>query len=378
MIDGRSSGITPLTLQQVSAGESSVTIELPGFEPTTVKAAVRANEFTDMGTIPLVRSVGALLVQTEPQDCAYVLLSADGATEIRRGRTPEQVPNLPTGNYRVRFERAGWPVTELQAEVKRQTTGMTSHRFGVGQVAIVTNPAGAEIRNGEKVLGISPLQVELPAGEHRQLTATLAGYKTASFDVKVVLGEVSKPAPIALEPAGSTLSVVSIPDDLRYQVYAGAVVVAGAVPLQQGLTPALVEKLAPGQYTVVINSPPWPVSSKIVEIGSQPISEIVHTLPSGTLHVTSQPEGATINVNGIEVVVPIGRYDVGAEWKGRPARIRSVELADDESEDIRFDFTTSTSTRSKSRRVRRPVKESVFTKVGRSIQNLFTSDKRRR
>jgi PEGA domain len=200
-----------------------------------------------------------------------------------------------------------------------------------------------------------------------------------------VMGEVSKPAPIVLAMETATLSVVSIPDDLRYQIYAGAVVPQGAIPFQQGLTPALIEKLPPGQYTVVVNSPPWPVSSKVVEVGPQSLSEVVLTLPSGTLHVKSLPEGASININGkdmgkapIEVVVPIGRYDVGAEWKGRPARVRSVELGDDDSEDLSFDFTTSTSTRSKTKRVRRPVKESVFTKVGRSIQNLFTGGPKRR
>jgi hypothetical protein len=385
MMDGKPVGITPLTINQVPAGERPVTVEMPGFEATTVKASVRANEFTDMGTIPLTRSVGSLLVQTEPQDCAYALLSADGATEIRRGRTPEQVPNLPTGTYRVRFERSGWPAAESTAEVTRQATGITSHRFGTGRMEIVTNPPGAEIRMGEKVLGVSPVQTELPAGDHRKLTASLAGYQTTSFDVKVLMGESIRTAPIALAAQSATLSVVSIPDDLRYQVFAGAVLAPGAAPLQEGITPALLEKLAPGQYTVVINSPPWPVSSKVVQVGSQALSEVVHTLPSGTLHVTSQPEGATVMVNGkdmgktpMEVVVPIGGYEVGAVWKGRPARVRSVELGDDESENIRFDFTTSTSTRSKTKRVRRPVKESVFTKVGRSIQNLFTGSKKRR
>jgi hypothetical protein len=301
------------------------------------------------------------------------------------GRTTGPSAELTHGNLPYRFERSGWPPNESTAEVTRQATGIASHRFGVGHVEIVTNPPGAEIRLGEKVLGVSPIQTDLPAGEHRKLTASLAGYQTASFDLKVLMGESNKPAPIVLSAQSATLSVVSIPDDLRYQLFAGAVVAPGATPLQEGLTPALVQKLAPGQYTVVINSPPWPVSSKVVEVGSQAISEVVHTLPSGTLHVTSQPEGATVTVNGkdmgktpMEVVVPIGGYEVGAEWKGRPARVRSVDLGDDESENIRFDFTTSTSTRSKTKRVKKPVKESVFTKVGRSIQNLFTDDKKRR
>ena len=348
-----------------------------------VTASVRPNEFTDLGVVNLPRSVGTLVVQSEPQDCAYTLLSADGATEIRKGRTPEQIPNLPTGSYRVLIHREGWPVQQTSATVERQSTSVATHRFGSGMLSIASDPAGAEIRLGNRLLGKTPLEVELPSGTHA-LLAVLPGYREVQFQAQVNTGETTKQQPILLAPQPPKLSIKTDPSELHFRVYAGAVVFPDATILKEGMTPAVIEDLPAGRYTVVFDTPPWPISSRVVDLSPRGMTEVQQDYPAGTLAVTSQPEGSKVLVNGdeagttpLEIVVPIGTYEISAEWKGRTARTRTVELGAEETETIKFDFTTSTSTKSRSRRVRKPVQESVFKKVGRSIQNFFTGDKKK-
>jgi tRNA A-37 threonylcarbamoyl transferase component Bud32 len=377
-------GVTPCALKGIASGSQAVRVEMAGFEPMVLTASVRPNEFTDLGVVNLPRSVGALVVQSEPQDCAYTLLSADGATEIRKGRTPEQIPNLPTGNYRVVIQREGWPVQQMNAMVERQATSVATHRFGSGMLAIATDPAGAEIRLGERLLGRTPLEIELPSGTHT-LVAALPGYRDASFQAQVNTGETTKHQPLLLAPQGPKLSVKTDPAGLHFRVYAGAVVLPDAAVLGEGMTPVTVEDLPAGRYTLVFDTPPWPVSSRVVDISPRSITEVMQEYPAGTLAVTSQPEGAKVLLNGdeaghtpLEIVVPIGTYEISAEWKGRTARTRTVELGAEETETIKFDFSTSTSTKSRSRRVRKPVQESVFKKVGRSIQNFFTGDNKKK
>jgi hypothetical protein len=78
-------------------------------------------------------------------------------------------------------------------------------------------------------------------------------------------------------------------------------------------------------------------------------------------------------VTPLKVTVLEGTHMITADLNDRTARPRTVRIAPNEVESIRFDFTTSAST-AKSTRSRKPkkkVEESTFTKIGRSIKNIF-------
>lgn len=390
-LNGRNAGKTPLSLQDVAAGDYQVTLTLPGFEPHTSQLAVRAREVIDTGSVALARSVGSLLIESQPQESAFTLFAVqDGEEdrEIRAGRTPEHVPNLPTGKYRVRFQREPYPAETVDVNVERQTTAKTAHKFGHGLLEVVTDPPGAQVHDGEKLLGVTPLGLELPSGTHRRLSVSLVGYETRPFEARVLAGETVTVPPLLLTPEPPRLGIATDPLPVQFRVFAGENVPANASPLREGMPPVVLENIPAGKYTIVFSGGPWAEMRRVVEVGPRGLTPIIQAFPSGSIEVTSNPEGATVLVDGkevgqapIEVTLPPGTHEVTAEHKGRTARPRKVELAVEDTELVKFDFTTSTSSGSKTRRTRRPVNESVFTKVGRSIENFFTggkNDKKRR
>jgi hypothetical protein len=378
-VDGKSRGNTPCSLDDLSAGPHGVRLELAGYENVQFNTSIQPGEFTDLGVRKLDRSTGTLLVQSEPQDCSFVLLS--GETEIRRGRTPEQIPNLPTGSYTVQLTKPGWPNQNVSANVTRQATEVVSHEFGVGFVEVTSDPPGAHVLLGEKVLGVTPLKAELPSGAHGPFQVGLPGYKLAEFCTRIVPGETARPTPLLLEAEPPSVEITTDPAGIAYKIYAAGGEPSHSTALRDGVTPATLVDLPPGHYRIIFQTAPWPEVAKSVEVAARGVTEINHDYPAGKVEVTSQPEGATVLLNKVavgktpyEATLPIGKYEVTTELKGRTAKARAVEIGEDDAETVRFDFTTNTATGTRSRRAKPPAKVSALTKFGRSIQNFFGGD----
>jgi serine/threonine protein kinase len=376
---------TPASIRGVPPGSHSVQVRLAGFETQTFSTTVRSEQFTDLGMITLERSTATLQLSTTPEDAAYTLRAAEGDTVIRSGRTPASLPNLPTGSYRVSFERAGWPAGEQQIDLERQSTKVATWTFGEGTLLITSDPPGAQIASGEQSLGETPLRATLKSGRHPRLTATLAGYQPAAFEAVIPpQGTVTIP-PLLLQPEPARLSISTTPPGIEFQIFRGAVETPDATPLRTGESPALLEDLPPGRYRVVFSSEPWPVRSASLEVAERGTTVFEQEFPHGTVEVASQPEGAEIfigeqslGVTPLEVDLPPGTYSLLAKYEGRSSRPRTVSLAGEETEELGFDFRTGTSSSSKKRSSRRRTarpEDSALTKISRSISTFFTGKK---
>jgi hypothetical protein len=118
-----------------------------------------------------------------------------------------------------------------------------------------------------------------------------------------------------------------------------------------------------------------------VDVAAHGVTVVEEAYSAGKVEVVSQPAGATVLVNKVavgktpyEAVMPIGRYEIATELKGRTAKTRTVEIGEDDAETVRFDFTTNTSTGTRSRRAKPPAKISPLAKFGRTVKGFFTSD----
>jgi hypothetical protein len=383
-------GTTPCTIAGVRAGTHEVHVMMEGYEPAILTTAIRAGESAELGLVTLQRINGFLLVESDPQGCTFAVLPMNSDTEIRRGRTPDKIVGLPTGRYRVRMERPGWPTSEVETDVSGTGTQTVSRRFGQGSIVVATDPPGAELRLAGKLLGPTPRQETFPSGKHGPFAVQLKGFQPAQFEVHVLPGEVTKIPVISLVPEPPSLAVVSTPPGVRFKLYAGGAAPASSKPIVEGITPDHFLDLPAGAYHVVFHSPPWPEVSRGVRVEARGLTEVEQVFMAGTIAVSSEPAGATVLLGGkavgttpFERELPAGKYEVAANYKGRLARTRTVNLADEDSETIRFDFTagtssgSSTSTKSKTRR-RTVQNEPYIKKVGRSISNFFTMDPKKK
>ncbi|MEO8354085.1 MAG: serine/threonine-protein kinase [Chthoniobacteraceae bacterium] len=195
---GRSRGnISPVSMDDVPAGPQTVEISLAGYEPVTVQIQIHSKQLTDLGVITLVRSTGDLHVTADLENTAYVLVAESGEAPIRSGRTPENIPDLPTGRYRVRFIREGLPTIEKEVAVERAQTAVVEQRFdglpaGVeiraGFVKVESLPPGAEVFDHDEPLGQAPLEISLPSGKH-VIMAKFAGRESRPREFTLAEGE---------------------------------------------------------------------------------------------------------------------------------------------------------------------------------------------
>lgn len=157
------------------------------------------------------------------------------------------------------------------------------------EVTVSSEPAGAQVFDGEKRVGTTPATIELLEGTH-QVSVVHEGYK--AWDGTVV----AKPnvdqalPPIRLEPANAKLLVSTIPR-------AANVTVDGRYRGQSPITLAL----SPGvDYVIGLSKAGYGATSRKVRLQAAASESITIDLSAraGTLTVRVQPSDATILVDG--------------------------------------------------------------------------------
>jgi formylglycine-generating enzyme required for sulfatase activity/membrane-associated protease RseP (regulator of RpoE activity) len=168
-----------VTLKEVKVGKYPVTVIAPGYEDFRADAEVKENDFAEL-TATLVRSTGALQIESTPPGLAYGLQGATPERLERSGRTPAKLADLPTGRYRVTVQRDGWPQPVVDtAVVERQKTALVSAEFATGTLNVTSDPAGAMILQKGKEVARTPWRSESVPGDYA-FELRLKGYKAAS------------------------------------------------------------------------------------------------------------------------------------------------------------------------------------------------------
>jgi PEGA domain. len=115
----------------------------PGYEPVETSVDFRRKQLPDLPPFRLVRSKGALQIQSEPPGAQFSLRSEDGQVS-REGVTPQTVADLPTGKYSIVARHDDWEMRG-DVDVQRGDTANKSFAFVRALTNITSEPGGAEI-----------------------------------------------------------------------------------------------------------------------------------------------------------------------------------------------------------------------------------------
>jgi cytoskeletal protein RodZ len=89
----------------------------------------------------------------------------DGFGIARTGTSPQKVDDVASGRASVIFRRAGWPDVTRNIEVKAGAKASVAADFPIGSARITSNPAGAAVKQGAALLGVTPLDLtQVPPG----------------------------------------------------------------------------------------------------------------------------------------------------------------------------------------------------------------------
>jgi serine/threonine protein kinase len=221
---------SPATFADLESRKYNLRIMSPGYEPVETTIDFRHRQLSDLPPFRLVRSKGALQIQSEPPGAQFSLRSADGQA-LREGVTPQNLADLPTGKYSIVARHGDWEMRG-EVDVQRGDTANKSFAFVRALTNITSEPSGAEIFVDRQSRGRTPLRLDLPARSH-ELVAHLQGWPDEKQKIDV---EARRDNAAHFLYANGSVKITSAPG--------GAIVMANGKEL--GQTPLVIEEVKPG------------------------------------------------------------------------------------------------------------------------------------
>jgi serine/threonine protein kinase len=240
---------SPATFADLEPRRYNLRIMSPGYEPVETSVDFRRKHSLDL-PFRLVRSKGALQIQSEPPGAQFSLRSEDGQIS-REGVTPQTIADLPTGKYSIIARRGDWEMRD-NVEMQRAETASKSFAFVSAITNITSEPNGAEVFVDGKSRGRTPLRLDLPARAH-ELLAHLDGWPDEQQKIDV---NAQRENAAHFVFANGSVKITSAPG--------GATVFANGKDL--GQTPLVIEEVKPGDVTYELRQTgykPGSVSGKV-------------------------------------------------------------------------------------------------------------------
>jgi serine/threonine protein kinase len=241
---------SPATFDELEPRKYRLRIMSPGYEPVETMVDLDATRAPQPSEFHLVRSKGALQIESDPTSAQFSLRSDDGQI-FREGVTPQTIADLPTGKYSVAAHRGNWEMRD-QIEVQRGETTRKTFAFVTESIEITSEPSGAEITVDGKARGRTPLQINLPATAHL-VTAHLEGWPNEQQKIDIGAQQVNTAHFIF---ANGSVKITSAPG--------GASVRTKGKEL--GQTPLVIEEVKPGDVIYELRLPgynPTTVTGKV-------------------------------------------------------------------------------------------------------------------
>ncbi|HEV2965628.1 MAG TPA: bifunctional serine/threonine-protein kinase/formylglycine-generating enzyme family protein [Chthoniobacterales bacterium] len=224
---------SPATFEDLEPRKYSLRVMSPGFEPIETALDLTGRHPVNLPPFHLIRSKGALEIQSEPIGAQFSIRSQDGQVS-REGTAPQSIVDLPTGRYSVLARRGDWEMRD-EIEVQRGATAKKVFAFVSAKVNVTSEPAGAEVSIDGKSRGKTPLRLELPV-RSQELTAHFDGWPAEQQKIDI---DPQRENAVHFVFANGSVKITSAPG--------GATVTANGKEL--GQTPLVIEEVKPGEVT---------------------------------------------------------------------------------------------------------------------------------
>jgi TonB family protein len=180
---------SPATVNDLRLGRYTVDISMPGFDSQRLEVEVKDNTVANPGVVKLVRQTGSLEITTDPAGSTFEVRPAGPrvslGAEVKTGKTPATVQDLPTGDYAVTVRREGWPDHTENVTIEHGRTAHAVSKYVGGGVTITSAPVGARVtRNGE-ALGVTPLTLTDQQPGDVSYALDLQGFISTTVDGKI-------------------------------------------------------------------------------------------------------------------------------------------------------------------------------------------------
>lgn len=302
--------ITPATITGLTIGPHMVTLKYDGYYTLQFPVVIEENVTIDIHQIltlsteiPVVAE-GCVSFGGTPQGAHIIIDGIDTGLII-----PAIICGLSLGSHTYQLSLEGYQsITGTTTLGTGQGNNISTDLVQYGNVTFTTIPPGAEIwlaPTGQSL--IDQQTTTSPTGTTitnlfpgiYDYKLTLAEYQDSTGEFTVISGQTTILPPITLSPIQGGVTITSTPS--------GASIYIDDIP--QGTTPNTIMGYNPGIHIYRLTYPEYIDATGTFEIISdQTISlDVVLTLATGSLDISSTPPGASIYIDDIlqsEVVTP--------------------------------------------------------------------------
>jgi len=185
-LDNDYKGDTPLNLKNISVGQYSIKLVLPGYQEW-VSSIVVLPILTVKISTDLVRQAqsayGSISVNSNPQEARVYLDNA------YKGHTPINLRDIPIGRHTIRIILPGYQewtgdISVSSSQTARITANLTS-QSDYGSLSVNSNPKGADIYLGDVYEGLTPLDLSHITPGQYTIRVILPGYQEWRGDISV-------------------------------------------------------------------------------------------------------------------------------------------------------------------------------------------------
>jgi len=267
-------------------GSHRVAANLAGYYP--LDAQIEVSKASDQSIeLKLLKLPGLVTLTTDPEAQARVLL--DG---MPFGETPLMDAEITPGLHRIELAADRYLSQVLELEVR----GAAERQSLVAKltpnwapVTLATQPAGAAVLVDGVSAGVTPLEMQLTAGE-RELEVRLGGYNAWTNKVIVRAGMPMALPDVRLTQADGRVEIVSAPAEANVSIDGEF---RGRTPLNVRLTPGRAHQLT-------LTKPGYETTTRDLSVGADSGRKLTIDLVAryGEVEVSSKPGGAEIWVDG--------------------------------------------------------------------------------
>ena len=274
--------ITPF-VNKCAPGTFLVKMTKKNYQPAWEYVKINANKTTKL-TLKLKPIRGSVLITSRPVGGKIIM---DGK---RQGITPLVINDLKPGEYSAQIEH----VNRAPRVIKWAITGVRPQKVSVslesdiGKLILKTNPSKARVYINDKIVGISPLRIELQEGQHN-VKVTLTGFADSKVAVDILRDKQTT----------KNIDLVRLPGSFTFRSNPkGALVYINQ--RTYGRTPLTVGDLQANKYKIRVEKNGFDSISRdaYVTAGRENVVDFTLKRNTGGIDLIVNPPGVTVYING--------------------------------------------------------------------------------
>ncbi|HEY4246382.1 MAG TPA: PEGA domain-containing protein [Lacunisphaera sp.] len=185
-----------------------------------------------------------------------------------------------------------------QAEEEARNEAANRLANARGTLIVTTQPAGATVKVGDLPPRPSPATFNFVKIGKYPVTITLAHHEDAKLELEVTENNTTDSGVITLASVVGAVTLTSDPSGSNYELKPANSFLVAADAKRTGQTPATIDNLDPGDYSITYSRPGWAPHTETVSVTRNNTSKSSWAFPSGLVKITSLPSGATVTQNG--------------------------------------------------------------------------------